>query len=94
MALFGIADAVVVGCQADGILLVVRENYTERRDAQLAMSQLKASTARILGVVLNCEEQAQLGRYGYYYGYYYDEKRVPADSEEAKAACLSCLSAT
>ena len=80
------ADAAVVARQVDGALLVVRENYTDKRDAQLAMSQLKASTARVLGVVLNCEENTNAGRYGYYYGYYYEEKRVPADSPEAKAA--------
>lgn len=80
------ADAAVVARQTDGVILVVRENYTDKRDAQLAMSQLKASTARVLGVVLNCEASANSGRYGYYYGYYYEEKQVPADSPEAKAA--------
>lgn len=80
------ADAAVVARQVDGAVFVVREGYTDKRDAQLAMSQLKASMARVLGVVLNCEEQAKAGRYGYYYGYYYDEQRVPADSPEAKAA--------
>ena len=79
------ADAAVIARQVDGALLVVRENYTDKRDAQLAMSQLRASTARVLGVVLNFEERAS-GGYGYYYGYYYDEKKVPADSVEAKRA--------
>ena len=80
------ADAAVVARQVDGVFLVVRENYTDKRDAQLAMTQLKASTARVLGIVLNCEEQANSGSYGYYYGYYYDEKKVAADSEEAQEA--------
>ena len=66
--------------------LVVRENYTDKRDAQLAMNQLRASMARVLGIVLNCEESANAGHYGYYYGYYYEEESVPADSPEAKAA--------
>ncbi|HAM15370.1 MAG TPA: capsular biosynthesis protein [Eggerthellaceae bacterium] len=80
------ADAAVVARQADGVVLVVRENYTDKRDAQLAMSQLQASTARVLGIVLNCEEGANSGHYGYYYGYYYEEKSVPADSPEAQEA--------
>ena len=80
------ADAAVVARQADGVALVVRENFTDKRDAQLAMSQLRASMARVLGVIMNCEESANAGHYGYYYGYYYEEKSVPADSPEAKAA--------
>ena len=80
------ADAAVVARQVDGSLLVVRENYTDKRDAQLAMSQLRASTGRVLGIVFNCEEKSYTGSYGYYYGYYYEEERVPADSPEAKAA--------
>jgi len=80
------ADAAVVARQVDGVFLVVRENYTDKRDAQLAMTQLKASTARVLGVVLNCEEQSSAGHYGYYYGYYYEEKSVPASSPEAQEA--------
>lgn len=80
------ADAAVVARQVDGVFLVVRENYTDKRDAQLAMTQLKASTARVLGIVLNCEEQSNAGHYGYYYGYYYEEKSVPASSPEAQEA--------
>ena len=80
------ADAAVVARQVDGAILVVRENYTDKRDAQLAMNQLRASTAHVLGVVLNCEENANAGHYGYYYGYYYEEERVAKDSPEAQAA--------
>jgi capsular exopolysaccharide synthesis family protein len=80
------ADAAVVARQVDGAILVVRENYTDKRDAQLAMEQLKASTARVLGVVMNCEERSSGSGYGYYYGYYYEEKKVAADSPEAREA--------
>ena len=80
------ADAAVIARQADGVVLVVRENFTDKRDAQLAMTQLRASSARVLGVVMNCEERSGGSGYGYYYGYYYDEKKVAADSPEAKAA--------
>ena len=40
----------------------------------------------MLGIALNCLDSSDSGAYGYYYGYYYDEKEVPADSPEAKAA--------
>ena len=80
------ADAAVVARQVDGAILVVRENFTDKRDAQLAMNQLKASTAHVLGIVMNCEERSAGGGYGYYYGYYYEEKKVKADSSEAKEA--------
>lgn len=80
------ADAAVVARQVDGAILVVREGFTDKRAAQLAMEQLRASGAHILGVVMNFEELASGSGYGYYYGYYYDEKVVPADSPEALAA--------
>ena len=80
------ADAAVVARQVDGAILVVRENFTEKRDAVLAMNQLKASTAHVLGVVMNCEERASGSGYGYYYGYYYEDKKVKADSPEAQEA--------
>ena len=80
------ADAAVVARQMDGAILVVRENFTDKRAAQLAMEQLKNSGAHVLGVVMNFEERTTGSGYGYYYGYYYDEKTVDADSPEAKAA--------
>lgn len=80
------ADAAVVARQADGVCLVVREGFTDKREAMLAVEQLRASGARILGAIMNCEEAGNSGHYGYYYGYYYEEKTVPADSPEAKAA--------
>ena len=80
------ADAAVVARQVDGAILVVRENFTDKRAAQLAMEQLRNSGAHVLGVVMNFEERANGGGYGYYYGYYYDEKTVDKDSPEAKEA--------
>lgn len=80
------ADAAVVARQVDGAILVVREGFTDKRAAQLAMEQLRASGAHVLGVVMNFEERSTGGGYGYYYGYYYDEKSVPADSPEAQEA--------
>lgn len=80
------ADAAVIGRSVDGIAFVVREDYTDKRDAQLAVEQLRSSGSRILGLVMNCTETHGAGGYGYYYGYYYEEKSVPADSPEAQAA--------
>lgn len=65
---------------------MVREGFTDKRDAQLAVEQLKTSGAHILGIVMNFVETHGSGHYGYYYGYYYEEKSVPADSPEAKRA--------
>ena len=80
------ADAAVIARKVDGVLMVVRENFTDKREAQLAMEQLRASSAKILGLVMNCEERSSGGRYGYYYGYYYEEKKVAKDSQEAQEA--------
>ncbi|MBR3326521.1 MAG: CpsD/CapB family tyrosine-protein kinase [Atopobiaceae bacterium] len=80
------ADAAMVAHKVDGVLMVVRENFTDKRNAQLAMEQLRASSTRILGLVMNCEERSSGGGYGYYYGYYYEDKKVAKDSPEAQEA--------
>lgn len=78
-------DASIVASKADAVVLVARENYTDKREITYALQQLRAADANVLGVSLNCQESAA-GSYGYYYGYYYDEKRVSADSPEAQEA--------
>ncbi|MDO4502351.1 MAG: CpsD/CapB family tyrosine-protein kinase [Coriobacteriia bacterium] len=79
------SDAAVIASRVDGTILVAREGYTERAEAAYATDQLKASGANILGVAMN-GKSAQAGSYGYYYDYYYEDKTVPANSPEAKAA--------
>ena len=49
----------------------------------LAVEQLRGAGAHLLGTAMNFQTRASGGSYGYY-GYYYEEKQVPADSPEVK----------
>ena len=66
--MLGVADARVLGIQADGVVLVVRAGRTDRNLVQRAWSLLEGSGANVLGMVLNGAEpdQADLSYYRYY----------------------------
>ncbi|HET9982417.1 MAG TPA: polysaccharide biosynthesis tyrosine autokinase [Longimicrobiales bacterium] len=68
--ILGLADAAVFAALADGVVLVVRAGATDRAAAQLAVDQLAAVGARVLGAVLN-DPDAEVPRYGGYYAYGY-----------------------
>ena len=71
--LLAAADAAILGCQSDGVLLVVRAGKTERAAAQQAMQQLHAVGAHVVGAVLN-DPDAKVAAFGGYYAYdYYGE---------------------
>ena len=66
-----VTDALVVSPFLDGLILVIRENYTERSAVNHCYRQLKQSDVKILGVVLNAAKEAYGGykrykRYKYY----------------------------
>lgn len=63
------ADASIISNKADGMVLVLRQNVTERRDAQYALEQLQTANARVLGLVMNGMDTSE-GNYEYYYKYY------------------------
>lgn len=75
------ADACIVASVADGTILVVRENDTEKRDAVYAVDSLRKADANILGACINCEDDRHAG--GYYYGYYRSYYEKPEADEEA-----------
>lgn len=60
-------DAAEVGSLADGVVFVIRENYTKRHDVVNAVEQLRKAECNILGSVMNCCES---DRSEYYYAYY------------------------
>ncbi|MDO4399826.1 MAG: CpsD/CapB family tyrosine-protein kinase [Coriobacteriia bacterium] len=76
-------DALLAGRVADGTIVVIREGVTDKRAAMLAVEQLRGAGAHLLGTAMNFQTRASGGSYGYY-GYYYEEKQVPADSPEVK----------
>ncbi|MDO4532886.1 MAG: CpsD/CapB family tyrosine-protein kinase [Coriobacteriia bacterium] len=76
-------DALLASRVADGTIMVIREGSTDKRAAMLAVDQLRNSGAHLLGTAVNFQTKASGGSYGYY-GYYYEEKQVPADSPEVQ----------
>lgn len=68
-----VVDAVVASKLANGMVVVVRQNYANRRALAAAMQQLRYAEAKILGFVMTCSELQKKGNYkkGYGYGYGY-----------------------
>jgi Mrp family chromosome partitioning ATPase len=46
-------DAVLLGCGADGVVLVLKANTSRRESARKATQDLQTAKARVLGAVLN-----------------------------------------
>lgn len=66
------ADALILGSQSDGVILVLRAGHTERQVALDAVQRLSAVGVRVVGAVLN-DPDHKVPQYGSYYYYdYYD----------------------
>lgn len=48
-----VSDAMVISPLLDGMLVVVRENYSERRELSQCIKQLELSGVKLLGIVMN-----------------------------------------
>lgn len=76
-----VSDALVVSPLLDGMLVVVRENYTERKELRACIRQLNLSNAKVLGIVLSNvqDEHKRYGKYRkkYYSKYRYGERETP-----------------
>jgi len=68
-----ISDALAVSPNLDGVLVVVREDFTSRKDLNYTIRQLKLSKAKILGFVMSYakEDKKRYGKYKKYRGAYY-----------------------
>ena len=72
-------DAAEVGRLCDGVVFVVRENFTKRNEVLNAFEQLRKAEVNVLGTVMNCCETESSE---YYYVYYNkDGKRLRASEE-------------
>jgi capsular exopolysaccharide synthesis family protein len=62
-----VSDALLIGEQVDGIILVVRDRYTAKNLLALSLSRLSSLREKMLGVVLNGLklEGNERGKYGY-----------------------------
>jgi succinoglycan biosynthesis transport protein ExoP len=79
-----VADAVIIGAQVNGVLVVLRAGKTSRDAARQAVRQLQDVNAPIFGAVLNdldLQDQ-KYGQYAYYYQYgsYYGDREHPQAS--------------
>ncbi|MCH5184043.1 MAG: CpsD/CapB family tyrosine-protein kinase [Oscillospiraceae bacterium] len=72
-----VSDTLIVSPVLDGLVVVVRENYTDRKELRSCVRQLNLSNAKVLGFVMTGAKES-LKRYGKYkrygksykYGYY------------------------
>jgi len=67
-----VIDAVVVGSQADGVILIVQHEKTARKPFLKAVEELKQSNVKMIGVMFN---QAKVSKKNSYYMDYYVQSR-------------------
>jgi len=83
-----VSDALIVSKLTDGMIMVVRQDYADKRLVDDAVRQLKYNEANIIGFVMNCArtEQKYYGKYSRYgkYGRYYKYGYYHRDSSETK----------
>jgi Mrp family chromosome partitioning ATPase len=84
-----VADAQILGRQAQGVLLVIDAERTQRTAAMRAVDALRQVGANLLGAVVNRLSHANQNYYDYNYQYYYYRDDSPpvegqADSEESR----------
>lgn len=74
----GLADAIALAPQVDGVVLVVEIGKTKPKEVEMAKASLEKTGASVLGAILNKLEPA---RRGYYYGYHYHYYRYGDDGQ-------------
>lgn len=65
-----VSDAISISSLISGMIVVIREEYTEKKELERCFRQLKLSNANILGCVMN-EAKSGSGSYGRYKKYKY-----------------------
>lgn len=84
-----VSDALVAAKLADGMLLVVRQNYCDRMALNAAVRQFEFVDSKILGLIFNCatEESKGYGNkyYKKYYRHYYKNHRASYADAAKKA---------
>jgi len=69
---FIVADAAVMSAKVDGVLLVIRANFTRQPAIKAMIDQITRAGARVVGVALNRVPRKNAGYYaGSYYSSYY-----------------------
>ena len=60
-----VSDALAISQYIDGIIVVIREDYTEKKELERCFRQLEMANVNILGCVMN-EAKGEGGNYGKY----------------------------
>ena len=66
-----VPDALIVSPFVDGMILVTRENYLERRELNKCIRQLELSDVKVLGFVMNATKEDKPAYRRYKHGKYY-----------------------
>lgn len=72
-----VSDALIVSKFLEGVILVCRQNYCDRKSLDAAVTQLRFSKGKILGFVVSDSDQ-QNKHYGKNYGYTHPSKKEKA----------------
>ena len=80
-----VSDAVSISSLISGMIVVIREEYTEKKELERCFRQLKLSNVNVLGCVMN-EAKSGSGSYGKYkkYKYYKYYRYYQSDPNGAK----------
>ena len=83
-----VSDAISISRLISGMIIVVREDYTEKKELQRCVRQLKLSNAKVLGYVMNGSKSgggtySKYKKYKYYkyYKYYQSTNDVKGNSK-------------
>ncbi len=86
-----VSDALSLIPLSDGVVMVIRPKYTDRKEVHRAIGQIEFVGGKILGAVANGVQRGKHlygkkygGRYGYGYGNGYGQRVQEAQTEEEK----------
>ena len=78
-----VSDAVSISGLISGMIVVIREEYTEKKELERCFRQLKLSNVNVLGCVMN-ESKSGTGSYSKYKKYkYYKYYKSPSEDDNA-----------
>lgn len=80
-----VSDAVSISALITGMIVVIREDYTEKKELERCFRQLELSNVKVLGCVMN-ESKREGGSYGKYkkYKYYKYYRYYQSSSSDKK----------
>jgi capsular exopolysaccharide synthesis family protein len=85
--ILGLADALLLGAQSEGVVMVVEASAIRRVQVINALNRLRSANLHIIGAVLNKFNRNRSGYgygYGYGYSYNYAEKSANARDDDRK----------